>query len=225
MHHLRQPDGADLGPLSRVGWLSEQPAALAERLALAGRWVDLPMGRMLYSAGDDADALFGLGEGALEILVPGGSGEMVLVHRAVPGWWIGDSALLARSTRLITIIAAAPCRIFRVPGATLREILRREPDYWSCFYALSHRNSALALSLLTDILALSPKARLARVIQRLADAGGRVQISQGELAALIGANRSTLRLALADLTEAGAVATRYRGLQVLDRDRLAACWA
>lgn len=225
MHQLRQKADDNLGWLAKTGWLAEQPAELANRLSAAGRWMDLAAGQFLYSAGDDADALFGLGWGALDVSVPLATGEMVLVHRATPGWWIGDSALLAGAPRLLTITAAVPSQVFRVPGAALREILKQQPDYWTCLYALSHRNVELSLVILSEILAMPPKARLARTIQRLADAGGRVQISQGELAALIGANRSTLRLALADLAQTGAVETRYRGLQVLNRDRLAACWA
>jgi CRP-like cAMP-binding protein len=215
---VRRP--VDLSPLTERGWLAEQPADFQEWVGRSGRWRTYDARQVLYDAGDPPDALYGLAEGALEITLPLVGDEPVTIHRAEPGFWIGDAALLANGPRLVSIGAAAASRVFRVPAAAVREAVVRRPDYWHAFYHLSYINAGTAVTLLAEALALSPRARLARTILRLSEAGGAVQASQADLARLIGMTRSTLQRSLTELAEAGAIETGYRTLAVRDRTAL-----
>jgi CRP/FNR family cyclic AMP-dependent transcriptional regulator len=208
-----------LSPLTERGWLAAQPPAFVDWMALNGRWRSYRAGQTIYAAGEDPDALYGLGEGALEIAVPIGD-DTVTIHRAEPGFWIGDSALLAETTRLVSIEAAVDARLFRVPAAAVRALVDERPEYWRCFYGLSHINLTLAVTQLAEALALSPPSRVARMILRLADGEGRVPARQEDLARLIGMTRSSLQRTLQALADEGTVARGYRSLTVLDRDRL-----
>jgi CRP-like cAMP-binding protein len=210
----------DLGPLAELGWLASQSKAFRDLIAALGRWVVYPKGRILYGAGDDPDGLYGLGEGALELTLPLVGDEPVTIHRAEPGFWIGESALLARTSRLLSIEAAIESRVFRVPAAAIRTLVAERPQVWHAFYELSHLNSSLAVHLLAEALSLTPRARLARHLLRLSDDAGRVRARQDELARLIGMTRSSLQRALAALEEAGAIRRGYAGVTVLDRARL-----
>ncbi len=80
----------------------EQPAELQERIARTGRWMSLAKGARLYNTGEDAVAMFGLGEGLLDIAIPVSDDEEVTVHRARPGFWIGDGALLSSVPREVS---------------------------------------------------------------------------------------------------------------------------
>lgn len=212
----------DLAPLDRRGWLATQPAALRAWVAEAGRWRAMEPGQLLYEAGDRGGGLYGLGAGSLDITFPLVGDEPVSIHRAEPGFWIGDLALLADTERLVSVHAGRGARVFTVPGAAVRAHLRDHPAHWPCFYAITHRNMALALGLLGEALALSPSARVARRLLQLADAGGVITATQEELAGLIGATRTTVRRALKRLVAEGAIETGYRSLTIVRRDRVEA---
>lgn len=87
-------DEKNLDSLAKVGWLSQQNAEFQERMAKAGKWMTLAKGQLLYDVGDTPDAIFGLAEGLLDVAIPISADEMVTLHRAAPGFWIGDSASL-----------------------------------------------------------------------------------------------------------------------------------
>jgi CRP-like cAMP-binding protein len=224
MGHLRMYQAAveTLSPLTERGWLSTQPPELVAWMAQNGRWQTCAPGQVLYDVGDEPDALYGLGEGALEVTLPLAGEEPVTVYRAEPGFWLGESALLARAVRSLSLVAATEARVFRVPAARIRALVAARPSAWEALYELSHINATLAVTLLAEALALTPRARLARMLLRLADEDGRVVARQEELARLIGMTRSSLQRALNALIETGAVSSGYGAVLVQDRGALEA---
>ena len=143
------------------------------------------------------------------------------LHRAEPGYWIGEAAPMAGAPRLVSLSAALDSRVFHIPVAALRDLLAREPGCWRNLYEQSFDNLTVAVTLLAETLSLSPRARLARLVIRLADAEGRVRGNQDDFGRLIGMTRSSVRRALASLVDAGMVRTGYRWLEIVDPERLA----
>ena len=210
----------DLAPLDSVGWLATQPEALKAWIAERGRWRTVAAGQVLYLAGDEPDGMYGLGAGALEVTFPLLGDEPVTVHRAEPGFWIGEAAMMAGVTRLVSVAAAVESRVLHVPFEALRGLLDSDPIYWRALYEQSFANIGTAVSLLAEALALTPRARLARLLLRLADAAGHVPGNQEEFGRTIGMTRSGVRRALASLVEAGTIRTGYRRLEIVDHARL-----
>lgn len=120
-----------LGPLLDCGWLARQPADFIDWLAHAGSWRSYAGRHVLYGAGDEPDALYGLGSGVLEVSLPVIGEEAVTIHRAEPGFWIGESALLAHTSRSISLMVAADSRVFSVPAATIRAAVAERPAFWA----------------------------------------------------------------------------------------------
>ncbi len=209
-----------LAPLDRTGWLSRQSPEFREWIARNGRWHHYSARQVLYDVGDAPDGIYGLGEGALEISLPVDADEPVLIHRAEPGFWIGESALFAGAPRAISIAAAIDTRIFFVPAPALRKLVSERPQAWEAFYQLSHINATNAALLLAEALALSPRARLSRVVLRLAGGDGWAEVRQDDLARLLGMTRSSLQRALASLIEARAITTGYGRIDIADRAAL-----
>jgi CRP-like cAMP-binding protein len=210
-------NSGDLSILAQTGWLASQPADFRAWASRAGRWRSFEQGQTLYQHGDPPDGLYGLASGILEIQVPLNADEQITIHRAEPGFWIGESALLARTSRSITVVAAVKSRVFFIPASAMRAILEERPEYWYSFFELSHINATRAVATLAEVFSRSPQERLARMLLRLADADGRVNATQEDLSRLIGMTRSSLRRILGDLIETGAVETGYRSLRVVDR--------
>ena len=166
----------DLAPLDRQGWLAGQSAELRAWFAENGRWRQYAAGEILYLHGDAPDAMYGLGSGALEIHFAPVGAEPVTLHRAEPGFWIGESALLSGEERIISLSAAVEGRVFRVPAAAIRNLVEARPEHWRAFYELSHANTRTALVLLSEALSLTPRARLARLLLRLSQSQAEIRV-------------------------------------------------
>lgn len=212
----------DLGPLGKVGWLTDVPEDFRDRIAALGRWVAVPRGKVLYSVGDPSDALYGVGEGMIDISVPIDGDEQITVFRAAPGFWIGDGSLLADMPRLLTISVPVDSMLFRVPGAALSRSLEAHPGDWRHLHRLAGKNGALAVRMLAEALALAPKARFARLLLRIATPEGWVDSTQEDLGRLAGMSRAAFRRAFATLIDSGAVETGRGRIRIRDRSALEA---
>ncbi len=219
-HSVRRNWPQSIAPLDQVGWLSTQPQELKTWTAHNGRWRQFAAGQVIYLAGDEPDGMYGLGAGALEVTFPLLGDEPVTVHRAEPGFWIGEAAMMAGVSRMVSVAAAVESRVLHIPLEALRRLLDKDPIYWRALYEQSFVNIRTAVSLLAEALALTPRARLARLLLRLADGQGRVVGNQEEFGRVIGMTRSGVRRSLASLVEAGTIRTGYRWLEIVDSDRL-----
>jgi CRP/FNR family transcriptional regulator, cyclic AMP receptor protein len=209
-----------LGVLARTGWLSSQPPEFQALIARIGRWRSVRAGEILYLAGDEADGMAGLADGILEITFPLAGDESVVIHRAEPGFWTGETSVLEGKARHVSIAAATDSRVFAVAASSIRRALEVEPRHWRSLLDLSLTSSLMATTLLAEALTLSPRARVARILLRLARPDGSVPGSQDDFARLLGMTRSSVRRALAGLIEPGAVESGYGVLSVRDRGHL-----
>jgi CRP-like cAMP-binding protein len=208
-----------LGILAETGWLSLQPPDFQDRMISIGRWTTVPRGRPLYVLGEKPDALFGLGSGLLDISLPVDS-EDVVVHRAPPGFWVGDGALLSGVPRMLSVIPARDSEVFRVPHAPLSRILEEHPADWRCLHHLATLNAALATQAFAEALVLPARPRFARVLLRLALPDGTVAATQEELGRMAGMSRAAFRRAFGALIEAGVLETGRGSVRIHDRAAL-----
>jgi CRP/FNR family cyclic AMP-dependent transcriptional regulator len=209
-----------LAPLDTVGWLSAQPEELQEWAARVGTWKTYRRGQELYQAGQLPDALHGLAYGCLEVAVPQSDGDAASIYFAEAGFWIGESAILSRAKRTLSLSAATECRVFRVRAEDMFRLLRQKPEFWFCFYALSHANATLAIREYSRALTLSARAHVCVILLRLSKSTDKVEITHSKLAALLGVTRSTVQRALADLVGNGAIALSYASIKIIDRTKL-----
>lgn len=217
MDHIPKAAAVPLLGLAAAGWLSQQPQDFQDRMGRLGRWISISRGSVLYTVGDEADAIFGLGEGMLDVAIPVSNDKEVTIHRALPGFWVGDSALLAGSHRTISLYAAADSRLFKLPAMAVLRSLREHPDDWMCFYRLSHANTTSSLQTLAEVISLPPRVRFARALQRLTSTGGEVRLTQEELGRMVGMSRAAFRRSFAELIAHGIVEVHYGGIIIRDR--------
>ena len=220
----QSPAGAReaLGPLARVGWLSRQPREFQSAISRVGRWREFKPGEVIYLAGDEPDGLYGLADGALQMSFPLVGAEEVVVYRAEPGFWIGEAAILADQPRFVTLVAATAARVLFLPKSALLRMIEADPRHWRAFYEQSVGNQIITVTLLAEVLSLTPRARVARLLLRLADGEGIVEGNQEDLARLLGMTRSSIRRAVGNLVENGIVSSGYGKLVIEERDRLEA---
>jgi CRP/FNR family transcriptional regulator, cyclic AMP receptor protein len=212
--------GEILRILATTGWLSEQPAEFQTKIASFGRWTTIKRGALLYAVGDDADAVYGLGEGLLDIAIPISADQEVVVHRATPGFWIGDSALLAEAKRSISISAVVDCKIFKLQAVVVHRNLKAHPEEWAYFYKLNHMNTSLTLRVLAELISLPPRARFARTLLRLMSSDATVRATQEELGRMVGMSRAAFRRAFSSLIDLGIVKVEYGAIRIRDHAAL-----
>jgi CRP/FNR family cyclic AMP-dependent transcriptional regulator len=203
--------------LRQVGWLSMLPSDVQERFLKLGRDVSVPRGKLLYSAGDEPDAIFGIEDGLLDLAIPILDTEECIIHRGTPGFWIGDGALVQGTPRTLTVEAATDCRLLSISFVALRKHLSEIPGDWEYLHRLSTFNGILAIRILAEVLSLSPGARIARLLLRLAKPDGTVASNQEDLGRLAGMSRATFRRAISRLTASGAIQMKYSTVKIMDR--------
>jgi CRP-like cAMP-binding protein len=209
-----------LRELADIGWLALQPPEFQDRMARIGRWVRLARGAPLYVVGETPKAMFGLAEGRVDISIPIGPDDEVVVHRAPPGLWIGDGALLSGMPRVLSVRAATDCRLFRIERGALVRALDDHPGDWMYLHRLSTINGTLSVRILAEVLALPARVRFARLLLRLATPDGAVEATQEELGSMAGMIRAGFRRALHALIAAGVIETGRGTVRIHDRAAL-----
>lgn len=209
---------------AKGGWFADRSPDVRKALAAVLQLRNFAAGQAIYRFGDAPNGIHGLISGAIDVAIPRADGVELVMHRADPGFWVGDLALLAGQRRLVSVIAAEPTQVLHLPSAEVMRLLERDPRFYLEFYDLSHRNMATALKLLAN-LAIAPSE--ARVAVRLLmhhgerhDGRDEVSLSHGKLAEMVALSLPTVERVLRKLQERGAVELGYGKIRILDRHGL-----
>ena len=154
------------------------------RLVEMGEIVDLPAGTRLIGEGEQADALFVVLDGELDVTKRSGSSD-IPVARVGPGSLQGEIAALEGGRRLASVHAATDAEVLRIPIGAVRELLGAGPDVALAIIrtavsrlremesTLREREKLAALGTLSAGLAHelnNPAAAAARAVRRLGEA-------------------------------------------------------
>jgi CRP/FNR family transcriptional regulator, cyclic AMP receptor protein len=215
--------------------LSETPLfeALNEEDAAALRsgisQVQLDRGERLFSEGDDGDKLYIILAGKIKLTkaAPDGRENLLSVHG--PGEMFGELSLFDPIPRTSSATAVTSARLAGLAHDDMRAWLSTRPEVaMHMLQALAQRlrriNDVKADLVFTDV-----PGRVAKALLDLAERFGvqtpeGVQVShdltQEELAQLVGASRETVNKALADFTARGWIQLAAKSVLVTDTDRL-----
>lgn len=211
--------------LEATGWLASCGVKVRHALRSIARLRHFQAGDYLYRAGDEANGVFGVVNGAIDALIPRLDGQEIVVHRAGSGFWVGDLALFAHLERLISLRAAARLCAVQLPQGKLAALIEREPRLLADFYRLTHMNVATTLTLLGNLAIPAAEHRVALrlLIQRRlqADDDDWIRMDQKSLAELVALSAQSVRRSLRRLEGEGLVETAYRRIRITDRARLA----
>jgi len=181
-------------------------------------------GACLYRSGDKPDGVFGLVEGALDILIPRIDGQEFVIHRADNGFWIGDLALFSNQERLVSARSAAPSLVVHLPAPTLGALLRDHPGLIADFYELTWENMATTLRLLGNLAVSGANQRvgLRLLVQQAQLPAGEawISISQDTLAELVALSTQSVRRALRRLESMQFIECGYRRIRIIDAKAL-----
>jgi CRP/FNR family transcriptional regulator len=191
--------------------------------------VHLNRGERLFSEGDDGDKLYIILEGKIKLTkaAPDGRENLLSVHG--PGEMFGELSLFDPIPRTSSATAVTSARLAGIAHDDVRTWLSSRPEVaMNLLQALAQRlrriNDVKADLVFTDV-----PGRVAKALLDLAERFGSptpegIQVNhdltQEELAQLVGASRETVNKALADFTARGWIQLAAKSVLVTDTDRL-----
>jgi CRP-like cAMP-binding protein len=147
----------ELAKLKQVDIFKELPQAGLEAVAAIGEPVTLAAGDLVIVEGGPADALYVIRSGSCRVYKErGGDATEVVVLGA--GSQFGASALLDRTARSATVVAAEPTELVAFRAERLVAVLDRDPATAAPFYR------ALAISLFRRLRRTTDDLGLARLM-------------------------------------------------------------
>src|SRR5579864_8248827 len=152
---------------------------------------------IIFSQGDDADAVFYIKKGKVKVTVVSKQGKEAVVAILGSDEFVGEGCLIGQPKRLSRACAMSECVTMRVDKSEIQRLLRREPAFSQMFVSHILARTARVEEDLVDQLFNSTEKRLARLLLLLANFGkeGRpeplmAKVTQETLAEMIGTTRS-----------------------------------
>ena len=189
----------------------------------------LERGDVLFHEGDQGDRLYVIGEGKIKLGRTSSDGRENLLAILGPGEMFGELSLFDPGPRTATATVVADAVVLELGHSDLIRWLQDKPTVAQhLLQALARRlrrtNEALADLVFSDVPGRVAKALLdlsTRFGEKV-DEGIRVahDLTQEELAQLVGASRETVNKALADFAARGWVRREGRAVVLLDVERL-----
>lgn len=192
--------------------------------------VRLRRGEVLFKEGQAGDRVYVIADGKIKLGHTSKDGRETLIAVLGPGEMLGELALFDPGPRAATATAIAPTRLLELRHADLAGILDGRPQLsaqllQSLAKRLRRTNAALADLVFSDVPGRVAKALLdlGKRFGEPVDEGIRLvhDLTQEELAQLVGASRETVNKALAEFGNRGWIRLEGRAVVILDEARLA----
>jgi CRP/FNR family transcriptional regulator, cyclic AMP receptor protein len=219
-------DRADLAVLVRALQGVEPVEALTEQLQL----VELPRGHTIYAEGDQADCLYIVIAGKVKIGRRSPDGRQRMMGIMGPADMFGAVSMFDSGRRTADASAVTDVRAVSMDRIALRILMTGYPEMAEQLLGVLARRLRLTDNTLAALISADGPGRLAKQLLQLAqrfgtqeDEGLRVthDLTQEELAHLIGASRETVNKALANFTNRGWLRVDGRSVLIFEPQRLA----
>lgn len=200
-------------------------AALTEELTE----VELSRGSALFHEGDPGDQLYFIVSGKIKLGRTAPDGRESLVAIMGPGELFGEMALFDPSPRSTSATAVSETRLAGLKHENLKKVIERSPDVSAQLLQALARRLRRTNENLADLVFSDVPGRVAKALLDLADRFGRPatdgilvahELTQEELAQLVGASRETVNKALAEFVQRGWIRLEARAVVILDLQRL-----
>jgi len=206
------------------------PPAL-ERVAAGMRSRRFRRGEVIFHIGDPGDALFVIVEGEVKISLPSETGEEAFLATLGLGDVFGELALLDGAPRSASATAISATETVVLPRDRFRELIATEAGVRDALLASIAGELRRLTTHVEELHFLDITGRLAARLVRLAREGGtrlpdggirlRTNLTQGDLAAMVGCTRQSVNKLLGQFTDDGFIRLEREGIVVSDIEGLA----
>lgn len=189
----------------------------------------LPRGEVLFHEGDSGDRVYVVIEGKVKLGRHAVDGRENLLAILGPGQMFGELSLFDPGPRSATVTAVTDTVLLELSQERLLAWLDGRPDVARGLLAQLAGRLRRANDIVADLVFSDVPGRVAKSLLELsrrfgapAEGGIRVahDLTQEELAQLVGASRETVNKALADFSGRGWIRLEQRSVVLLDVERL-----
>ena len=219
-----------LGSLTSIAFFAGLDPAALEGLAATMRARRFKRGEVIFHIGDPGDALFVIVSGQVKISLPSDTGEEAILATLGPGDVFGELALLDGAPRSASATAMGPTETVVLPRDRFRELIATEAGVRDALLASIAGELRRLTTHVEELHFLDITGRLAARLVRLANEGGtalpdggirlRTNLTQGDLAAMVGCTRQSVNKLLGQFTDDGLLRLEREGIVVTDLNGL-----
>jgi CRP-like cAMP-binding protein len=215
--------------LRRAGMFQGVDAEAVEALAGDFEISDAPKGTVLFHEGEPGDSLYIVLSGKVKLGRRSTDGRENLVAVMGPSDQFGELSLFDPGPRTASATALTDARVARLPKAALQKWVHDRPQIAMQLLRVVARRLRRTNTMLADLIFVDVPGRVAKQLLQLAQRFGSVDggqlrvthdLTQEELAQLVGASRETVNKALADFASRGWLRLEGKSVVILDRERL-----
>ena len=203
-----------------------------ERLTGSMRSRRFRRGEVIFHLGDPGDALFVIMSGDVKISLPSETGEEAILATLGSGAVFGELALLDGAPRSASATALTATETVVLPRDRFRELIATEAGVRDALLASIAGELRRLTTHVEELHFLDITGRLAARLVRLAQDGGtrtadggirlRKNLTQGDLAAMVGCTRQSVNKLLGQFTDDGMIRLEREGIVVTDMEGLTA---
>ncbi|MFN8523469.1 MAG: Crp/Fnr family transcriptional regulator [Chloroflexota bacterium] len=188
-----------------------------------------PRGGVIMLQGEEGNGLCIIGSGLVKIVLTGADGREQLINVYGPAEFFGEFALLDGEPRSADAIAQEDCLIYWLHRDRFQSFLANHPMAAISLLAILSRRLRHTTRLLESKAFQDVPTRVAGTILQLAASRGRptgsgiiidAQLTQSELASMVGANRETVNRCVRDFQRRGLLTWERSQITINDQRRL-----
>jgi len=216
--------------LARSGVFQGVSPEAAEPVAEELERFDLPRGSIVFNEGEPGDTLFIILEGKVKIVRRAPDGRENVLSVMGPSDQFGELSIFDPGPRTATATALTDVSLAKMSRQALLPWIAAHPEIGVQLLQVLARRLRRTNDTVADLIFTDVPGRVAKSLLGMADRFGardekgllRVthDLTQEELAQLVGASRETVNKALADFAHRGWLRLEGKTVLVLDEDRL-----
>ena len=216
--------------LAAAGLFQGVPPAAAQSLAQSLDYGDFSRGETVFVEGEQGDTVFIVLAGKVKIGRRAADGRENMLSVMGPSDMFGELSLFDPGPRTATATVLTDGRLASLSHASLRPWITDRPEISEQLLRVLARRLRRTNDALADLIFTDVPGRVAKALLELAERFGHPEgdgvrvnhdLTQEELAQLVGASRETVNKALADFASRGWMRVDSRAVTILDADRLA----
>ena len=222
-------DHVDEAVIRKAPIFSGLDASAADALRASMNLVKLRKGQSLFKEGDDGDHLFVVSSGKVKLGTKSIDGRENLLMILGPGDMFGELSLFDSGPRTATATAVTDSKLLALGQDKVIPWVKEHPEVSLQLLARLASRLRRTNEVVGDLVFSDVPGRVAKALIDLGVKFGDKRseglfvnhdLTQEELAQLVGASRETVNKALADFAQRGWLHLEARSVMILDYDRL-----
>ncbi|HEU4987923.1 MAG TPA: Crp/Fnr family transcriptional regulator [Rhizobiaceae bacterium] len=179
-------------------------------------------GAYICHRGDPLDHWTGVAEGLIKISTISHSGKAMTFAGVTTGGWFGEGSVLKGEPRKYDVVALRDTRMILMTRATFMWLFENSTGFNRFLVRQLNERMGQFIATIEYDRILNPKARVARNLSWFFNpvlypaVGKDIEISQEELALLVGLSRQVVNRSLQELSEEGVVRAEHGRISVLN---------